>query len=1337
MRRRTFLEICGAATLVKPTAVEAAPANLEQGFRQPPAWARPFTWWHWMNGNVTADGITRDLEAMFRVGVGGFQIFQVGTGIPKGPVAYGSAEHFKLLEHAAREADRLGLEFDMHNCPGWSSSGGPWITPEFAMQQMAWSETHVEGGRRLEINLPQPYTRLGYYRDACVLAFPSLPGETHAMEDLVSGVASSSGPVDPKVVVGSVASGGVELRPLVAGQPAYLQFDFREPFLARSVTFWLAPMGPGAGLRFAGPGAMTLEASDDGVSFRKIAELGMSGGGRAGELPITASFPAVRARHFRLVVPQPRRVAGFQFSGAARLPDWPIKANFIARGGPSAAAAPAPAKPDIPAESVIDPASVVDLSRFMDPQGKLSWEAPPGHWTILRIGHTPVGTQNHPAPDGGLGLECDKYSRAAMDYHFEQFFGKLLPSLRPLAEKGLAGALIDSYEVGFQNWTPGFPEEFRRRRGYDLQKYLPAMTGRIVGSLEVSERFLWDVRRTQADMMADNYYGRFAELCRKHRLKAYTEPYEGGPFDEVQIGSRVDVPMGEFWIGRGNHRSVKLAASVAHVYGMKVVGAESFTGAPQFSKWQEHPYSMKALGDWMFAQGINRYIFHRYAHQPHPDALPGMTMGPWGFHFDRTNTWWEPGRAWLEYVRRCQYLLRQGLFVADLLYFEGETAPLAAPSRAQLDPPPPKGYDWDTADREAILKRVEVRDGRIVLPDGMSYRVLVLRNETSITLEVLRKLRDLVRQGMWLVGPKPERSPSLVGYPESDAEFRRIADDVWGELDGRGVTERSFGKGRVFWGQPLSAVLAKLNLKPDFQYSARNAGAEINYIHRRAGDTEIYFVANRRRRSEDVVCTFRVDSKQPELWNPLTGQTTPAGVYEIGQGQVSVPIRLDPAGSVFVVFRNPAAAQRVRAIEKDGVKILSAEPFAAPETALRPAANDNFTVSVWLKPEIEAPLPTEGRPGFLGGLSSFVFFPPEGESLYGAGHVCCGMMAGRNGVVIYERGRGNPLPVLTVPAPLAGWTHVALVYRDGAPSLYIDGKLARQGQRSASRAHPGVGHSPQDLEIPYFEGEMSEPEVLPEPLSEERIAKLAAAGPPVPEEPPAVELTGTDAPELLVWQEGRYSLSGARSSTFQVSALGKAIQLGGPWRISFPPNLGAPAEIALPRLMSLHRHSDPGVRYFSGTATYTKRFRVMSEMLSAGKRLYLDLGRVEVMAEVRLNGRSLGILWKPPFRVDITEATRAGDNELEIRVTNLWLNRLIGDEQLPEENDYGGAGAGLMAAGAIRSLPEWYVQGKPKPPGGRVTFTTWKHHTKDSPLVESGLIGPVCLRPAVRRPLTA
>lgn len=1369
MKRRAFLQDCAAGVVTMIVArprgshAEAAQgaqaAALEEAFRNPPASARPHTWWHWMNGNVTAEGITRDLEAMARVGVGGVQMFDVGTGIPKGPVATLSPEWVRLVEHAAKEADRLGLSFTMHNCPGWSSSGGPWITPELGMQQLVWTETAVTGGRPIEVVLPRPLTKLDYYRDAFVLAFPSLPDEAPPMGERIRSVTSGGEAVDPRLLTDGDLTSAVELKPAAAGEAPALVIEFTGPYEARAIV--AHALGLAARVRFGPPHRLTLEASDDGVAFRKVADLTPLAVGPGPSGPTTASFDATRARFFRLVGPGGTRVAQVQLPAAARIPDWDVKANFARRADQGEAPA------EVPAGSVIDPDSVVDLTPHMDGQGRLRWAAPPGDWTVLRFGHTPTGALNVAASDRGRGLECDKFSRAALDFHFEKYFGQVLEALAPLAAKGLAGALVDSYETGMQNWSADFPREFARRRGYDLRRYMPAMTGRFVGSAEVTERFLWDLRRSQADLMADDYFGRFHELCRRHGLTSYTEPYGNGPFDEMQAGSRLDVNMGEFWIrGGAAAYTVKLAASVAHVYAKPVVGAESFTGRPLQSRWLEHPFAMKALGDEMYTLGLNNFIFHRYAQQPHPDAAPGMTMGPWGFHFERTNTWWSQGRPWLEYVARCQSLLRRGRFVADLVYFTGENAPVQAPlhvqeevaatlsgRRARLVQLPPPGHDYDVADAEAILTRMKVEDGRIALPDGMSYRALVLPDDPRMTRELIVRLRDLVEQGMWLVGRRPERSHGLGSHPESDAAVRRVAGELWGDLDGSTRTSRAFGKGRVFWGESLRSILDTLDVQPDFEFAARSPDPSVRWIHRRDGDAEIYFVTNRQRRPEELVCTFRVAGKQPELWDPATGETAAVPVYEPLGGRTRVPVRLDPSGSVFVVFRSPARARGPRSVARDGVTLVTTEPFPPGPAASHRGVTNNFTVSVWVKPETELwPIGPDAAANVgaseyalvkdtLGSYgASFVIDPPEGDALYGEGHATSALSAGRNGVIVYERSRGHFPAVLAAPMPLSGWTHLAVVYRDGEPSLYVDGAFVRKGPRSSRRVRPGVG-APSERPVRCFEGDTTPPEVLPEALGEDRVRQLAASGVPDPEGPPGLEVLPGATPGLLIWQNGRYTLRDAagRRSIVDVSGLDGPIEVAGPWRVQFPPNLGAPPEATLAKLASLHRHPDPGVRYFSGTATYRSRFAAPAGATSGGRRLYLDLGRVEVIAEVRLNGRSLGVLWKPPHRMDVTEAVRRGENELEVLVTNLWPNRLIGDEQLPPEYAYVDPDPSVPTPGPVpgsmKEVPQWFVEGKPRPPGRRVAFTTWKHYTKDSPLLASGLLGPVRLWSALPRPI--
>lgn len=1337
MKRRTFIKSTGSIglfTLITPAGVvqrlgQPVADALEEGFRQPPVAAQAHTWWHWMNGHVTADGITRDLEAMKAVGVGGFQNFFVGSGIPKGPVEYLSPEWLNLMKHAISEADRLGLEFQMHNCPGWSSTGGPWITPELGMQQVVWSETFVIGGQEVKQTLPQPFKRLNYYRDTFVLAFPSLKGEEKPWHENLAQITASNTKQDAaNLIYGRGA--GVEMQPLSESQPAPLLLQFSAPYEAQSVLLYATAVTEPGGGGVLSIAPVTLEASDDGKAFRKVIDILQIGG----ETPGSGSFPPVKAAYFRLTFSKPSRVFQVGFSGAARIADWTTKANY-AGPPPGTVMAQAAATGRVPADAIIDPRTVLDISQDMDANGQLTWKAPAGNWTILRFGHTATARINKAAPTTGEGLECDKYSREAYDFHFHKMFDNLLPFLQPLGAKGKVGVLIDSYEVGMQNWTKSFPEDFRKSRGYELVNYLPAMTGRVIGKVDATERFLWDLRRVQSDLMAKNYYGRCTELCRQYGFQSYTEPYNGGPLEQLQMGAQMDVNMGEFWVRTLHFRhSLKLASSIQHVYGKKVVGAESFTGHALFSKWQEHPYALKAAGDYMYTKGLNRMIFHRYAHQPHPDALPAMTMGPWGMHFERTNTWWNLGRAWLTYLARCQYLLQRGLFVADLLYYTSEDAPGEDISlRASPTPPPPPGYDYDNIHTEALLNRVRIEANRIVLPDGMSYRLLVLPQCNTMSMEVLRKLHQLISSGMYLVGARPEKVAGLSGYPASDADMQRLTEEIWGK-DGSAGTERVVGKGKVFPPSPLQPVLDKLNIRPDFTYTARSADPAINYIHRRIDDAEVYFVSNGKRRAEELVCSFRVDGKRPAYWHADTGETVPVNMYESLNGSTQVPIRLDAAGSVFVVFRSTGNSKRIAAVSKNNQVLLSTQPFPAQQKARFAATPQPFTMCAWVKPECDIALPGDTLNAQLlqrFGPKSFVFYPAAGDTLYGAGHAVAGLVAGRNGLAVYERTANAFNAVLVVPVPLSGWTHLALQYNQGIPSVYINGKVAAEGKPSPLVIHPSIGEEYFEESASYFEGDKSRPQLFTEALTPERIAALAASPRDSTDELPAVQLADTSSGGLVVWQNGVYSIKdgSGKNTTVKVEGIGKPVDLSASWQVSFPPDLGAPATVMLPQLMSLHKHGQEGVKYFSGTATYSKQFRLLPDAKAQGKRLYLDLGQVEVIAEITLNGKNLGILWKPPFRMDVTEAIVTGNNQLEIRVANLWPNRLIGDEQQPAEYDYDSMA--FNQRGGIREMPAWYVQGKPKPKSPRVTFTTWKHYSKESPLLESGLVGPVLLRTAV------
>jgi len=1355
VKRRTFIKGAagGAAILVVPMpllqscAVRDDATPVSKAFLTPPMSSRAHTWWHWMNGSVTRQGITLDMEAMKDAGLGGFHIFYDGE-MPKGPVDFGSDEYWGLLEHAASEAERLGMEYVMHNCAGFSSSGGPWNTPDVSMQQLVWSETYADGGAAVSIRLPRPFARAGFYRDSCVIAFPSLAGEGRPMKDLLATVATNEGPVDKDLLDFTDLSTGVEVRPNADGSPGHLLLQFSEPFEARSVMLY-AKRADNVGVEgvpgFGGP-VNVLEISDDGSSFTRLCELGFSRGRLMAGLidsPSVAEFEPARARFYRLSLPAAATVSDLRLTTSPRISKWVSKANFqngsnddsFNTGETSPAGISA-----VPTGMSVDSRSVVDLSDRMSDDGLLQWDAPPGSWTILRMGSTTTGVENHPIPDGAGGLECDKFSKEAIEHHFANYFGKLIPTLESMAARGMVvGALIDSYEVGMQNWTRDMLPEFEQRAGYSLVPYLPALTGRVVDNLDTSDRLLWDFRRTQADMIADYYYRHFTDICHDHGMISLAEPYSGGPFEEMQIASRVDVNMGEFWAGRGlaenDVSSLKTASSAAHLHGQSVVGAESFTGSPAYAKWQQYPFSLKAQGDWVFTLGINRYVFHRYAHQPHPDAAPGMTMGQWGIHFDRTNTWFPKATGWLDYVARCQHLLQQGQYVADLAYFNGLSVPVRTPSINELSPSPPPGLKYDVIDAETIIGKAGMDDGRMRLPGGASYRLLVFQQDhRAFPLELMKKISDLVNDGLCIYGPRPEGAPGMSGLRAEDEQVRDLARALWGSIDGITVTENSAGKGKVFWGASFDDVLGQLGIDDDFQYTSASGDAAISFIHEKADGFEYYFVSNRRRRRENIVATFRIEGKKPELWDALARTMIDAPVFDMRGGRTHVPITLESARSVFVVFREDAGTSPYRSVSKDNELIVSARPYAEPARGKYAGVKNDFALTLWLKPENDMSLPSTGSaPAFFGpGNSSYAVYPPAGSELYGAGHVACGLTAARNGLVVYERGSGRPVPMLVVEKPLAGWTHIALQYRDGAPSVYVDGVLAETGTASGNIVHPGLDEAYFADGASDYWGDMGKPELHRSVLAESEIRGLAALGAPPPEEPAAVELGGSGADgELLVWEDGRYAIEDSTGGVeeFHVTGAGVVSTISSPWRVIFPPDLGAPGEIRLPALMSLHRHADDGVKYFSGTATYLNTFQVAEELIAAGRKLYLDLGRVEILAEVRVNGTDLGIHWTQPYRVDITDVVHVGENSLEVRVTNLWPNRLIGDEQFPPENEYERGGTQFGASGGqIVRIPDWYSRGEPKPRGDRIAFTTYQHYFSDSPLLESGLVGPVRLR---------
>ncbi len=1082
------------------------PDPLYNGFVRPPNAALPRVWWHWMQGNITKDGIRKDLLWMQRAGIGGFQNFDANLATPQvvpKRLAYMTPEWKDAFRSMTRLADSLHLEMGVAGSPGWSESGGPWVQPEDGMKKLVWTETRVPGGGTNVLvakpsdvagpfqNIPkQPEFGMaaepgpGYYQDVAVVAY-RLPEADKTLRELGATVTSSGGHFQLAQLTDGDLGKTTLLPPAAATGFAWVQFAFPRPQTIRAVTMVGGGSAGNFGMGADAADSRTMEASDDGLTFRRV-----SGIPPGAVLQQTITIPETTARYFRVTVKNPPPIVDMAaiIMGKAPTPPKPSPGTEIAeivlhpvaridRFEEKDAFAPAsirfpqppPATPD-----VINPTDIIDLTSQLDAAGTLRWTAPPGSWAVLRFGYSLTGIVNHPATPEATGLEVDKLDPVAVKKYFATYLDMYQDATGGLmgAKGGLHYLVTDSWEAGAQNWTPNLAKEFQQRRGYPLLPWLPVLTGHVVQSAEASEQFLFDYRHTLSDLVAAYHYDALTDILAARGLQRYTESHEVGRAliaDGMEVKRRAAVPMSAMWtpsplVNGGDQTGYQAddreSASVAHLYGQNLAAAESMTamglGGAAYSY---SPSTLKPTADLEFASGINRIMIHSMVHQPTDDKLPGLSLGPFGQWFNRHETWAGNAKAWTTYLARTSYLLQQGRFVADIVYYYGEDHNITELFGKKL-PAIPEGYNYDFINADALIHLLSVRDGKLLTPSGMSYRVLALDSSArQLSLPVLRKLRELVRAGATVAGGRPERTPSL---SDDQAEFQRLVGEIWGGSNSKVVTEK-----------PLREVLAALRLAPDFAYPKPRPETKLLYVHRRLPDGEIYWVNSRDEAAQTLQATFRVAGKAPQLWHPETGKVEPAS-YTSANGLTKVSLPLAPHDAVFVVFRNATT-------------------------------NPSFTS-----------------------------------------------------------------PVV--------------------------------------------------------------------------------------------------AEKILTTVEGS-------------------------WKVAFQPNRGAPANATFNKLTSYPENSVAGIKYFSGTATYTKTIVAPARWFATKGQRWLDLGEVRNLAEVLVNGKPLGVVWKKPFRVDVTSALKPGSNTLQIKVTNLWVNRLIGDAQ----------------PGATNKL----------------TYTSMPFYQANSPLLPSGLLGPV------------
>jgi hypothetical protein len=1109
-----------AVFLAAPAAAEArsAPAAkdaLTAGFDNPPAEARPRVWWHWMNGNVTRDGITKDLEWMKRVGIGGLQNFDASLLTPQivdDRLVYMTPPWKDAFRHAASTAESLGLELAIAASPGWSETGGPWVKPADGVKKLVWSELEVAGGARGSISLPappdtsgpfldypvdvgmlaaltgKPYQPPTHYQDILVLAYRG--PDTHELP--TPRVTSQGKALDAAALFDDALMTAIDVARGTTEQPAIINVDYESPQTVRSITLFVSK-GAAGSLGGANLVLPRIEASVDGRVWNKMADFEVSG------VPTTVSFAPVTASSFRLIfapnpaaqvpgfVPAPGADAGILAKLAQPSPTLKIaqlrltseaKVNrFESKAGFSMADDYYGLDANVSADlEGVAPADVVDVTAHMKSDGTLDWTPPRGRWRILRLGYSLTGKTNHPASAEATGLEVDKYDGRAVREYLEHYLGmyKSAAGEDLMGARGVRALLTDSIEVGPSNWTPDLLQQFRRLRGYDPKPYLPALTGTIVGSRRQSDAFLYDFRRTLADLMASEHYGTVAKVAHEHGLKVYGEALEGGRpslGDDIDMRKYADYPMAALWTfdrqrgPRSTARAdMKGASSTAHVYGQNVVAAESLTSA--LAPWAHAPADLRRIIDLEFAHGINRPVIHTSVHQPLDDKQPGLSLAIFGQYFTRHETWAEMAKPWVDYIARNSFLLQQGRDVADVAYFYGEESPLSAQGVEPYFPDAPTHYAYDFVNADAVLNVLKVEGTELVAPSGARYKVLYLGGTSSkMTLSVLRRLASLAEAGATIIGRAPEASPSL---NDASAEYAALVTKLWS-----GESKTDVGRGRVIASGDVESVLASLGVRPDFNYAKPAIDSEVLFVHRKLDDGDLYFVNNRRNREERIEASFRVDGRIPEMWRADTGRVEPLS-YRVENGATFVPLDMGAEDSFFVVFRKPATAK----------------------SAVAPKPNDT--------------------------------------------------------------------PVMT---------------------------------------------------------------------------------------------------------------------------------LAGNWDVAFQPGRGAPSAVTLQTLASLSENADPGVKYFSGIATYTKSFE-LPKGIKPGQPLVLDLGNIADVAEVRINGQLVGTAWHAPYRLDIGKAVRRGSNELEIKVANLWVNRLIGDAQ---------------------------------PGAEKVAYTALPSYAADAPLRTSGLLGPVRL----------
>jgi hypothetical protein len=935
-----FILITSTGFVYRFCSSEKISEKLEEGFLSPPAESKPMVWWHWMDGNITKEGIKADLTWMKRVGIGGFHQFEISMKTPivvKNPLEYMSDGWKDVFRYALKTADSLNLEMGIASSCGWSESGGPWVKPEAAMKKYVWSEINIEGGKPFCGKLPQPPATTGvfqdipngpsrygtipywfsykdeYYKDAAVVAF-RVPKHDLLTDDLHPKITSSGGKFDIQQLTDNNLSETILLPAEKDGKDSWIQFEFDNPAMVQSVSLVAKDQVIRSSRR--------IEVSQDGYSFKSVSDFLSDNSPQT-----TITFSPVQGRFYRIVFHTLKKEEGDKEAGvriaevklyvAAHVNRFEDKAGFVALNGYKKGLYTFETPFVSGTDDVVQKEDIVDLTSKMDSDGKLNWTPPEGNWRVLRIGYSLTGKTNHPAPLEATGLEVDKLSKKYVRDFYTRYLGMYQDVTSVLTEGCLKSMVTDSWEAGTLNWTDNMQEEFKKHCGYDITPWLPVLAGHIVGDSRSSDRFLWDFRKTIGELTVENFYDQLTEMLHERGIKRYSESHENGRHfiaDGMEVKRTADVPMGATWtpdeigsdIYENNHiADVRESASVAHLYGQNLVAAESFSTMNPPYGWS--PETLKHTADMELSCGLNRFVIHCSVHQPVFDKVPGVCLDPFGQWFTRNETWAEEAGPWIMYLTRSSYMLQQGKFLADILLYYGEDNNLTSLYKQNL-PEIPYGYNYDFINSDALIHLLSANHhGEIVTASGMSYKMLILDdNAEYMSLPVLRKISELVNEGAVIVGKKPVGTPSL---SDDTLEYRAIVNNLWKNEHG----ENSIGKGKVFSGMTIGEVMKELKVQPDFKCISPSEDKKLFFVHRKMEHVDIYWVNNRNFHKENMDVAFRVEGKIPEIWHPDNGKMEMCS-YKMQGAYTEVSLNLESDDAVFVVFRKETRKKSVTVV---------------------------------------------------------------------------------------------------------------------------------------------------------------------------------------------------------------------------------------------------------------------------------------------------------------------------------------------------------------------------------------------------------------------------------------